>query len=208
VINRAMVRTLALWGAALASPFAAHAHHAMGNSTPANAFEGLLSGLAHPVIGIDHLLFVVAVGIACYYFGNRRASPAAFIAGTLAGTALHLQLTTLAYPDAWVAASLLVLGILLLVRSRFLQSKAAVAAFGLSGVAHGYAYGESIVGAESTPLFAYLAGFTIVQLVTVLAVYGLARYAARIRPSSQAVSACGGVLTVAGAAFLLLSVNG
>ena len=100
------------------------------------------------------------------------------------------------------------LGILLLARSRFLQSKAGIGAFALSGVAHGYAYGESIVGAESTPLMAYLAGFTIVQLVIVLAVYGLARYAARTRPPLQAVSACGGVLTVAGAAFLLLSVNG
>ena len=205
--SRAMTGALALWGAALASPFAAHAHHAMGNAIPANAFEGMLSGLAHPVIGIDHLLFVVAVGVACYYFGNRRASPAAFVAGTLAGTALHLQRATFAYPDAWVAVSLLVLGILLLARSRFLQSKAAIGAFALSGVAHGYAYGESIVGAESTPLFAYLAGYTIVQLVIVLAVYGLARYAARTRPSLQTVRACGGVLTFAGAAFLLLSLN-
>ena len=206
--NRLMSGALALWGAALASPFPAHAHHAMGNSTPTNAFEGLASGLAHPVIGIDHFLFVVAVGVACYYFGNRRASPAAFIAGTLAGTALHLRLATLAYPDAWVAMSLLVVGILLLARSRFLQSKAAIGAFALSGVAHGYAYGEAIVGAESTPLFAYLAGFTIVQLIIVLAVYGLARYTARERPSLQTVRACGGALTLAGAAFLLLSVNG
>ncbi|WP_239681559.1 HupE/UreJ family protein, partial [Methylorubrum thiocyanatum] len=37
--------------------------------------------------------------------------------------------------------------------------------FAGAGIFHGWAYGESIFGAEQTPLVAYLAGFTAVQLV-------------------------------------------
>jgi urease accessory protein len=70
---------------------------------------------------------------------------------------------------------------------------------------HGYAYGESIVGAEPTPLVAYLAGFTLIQLAIVLAAFAAARYVDRGRPSFQTAGAVGGALSVAGVAFLALS---
>jgi len=38
----------------------------------------------------------------------------------------------------------------------------------VTGLFHGYAYGEAIFGAEMTPLLAYLTGFTVVQLVVSL----------------------------------------
>ena len=41
----------------------AHAHHPMGGATPANFSQGFLSGLAHPIIGLDHLVFVIAIGL-------------------------------------------------------------------------------------------------------------------------------------------------
>src|SRR5262245_6809064 len=40
----------------------AFAHHMMGGRTPATFGEGILSGLGHPIIGLDHLAAVVAVG--------------------------------------------------------------------------------------------------------------------------------------------------
>jgi len=39
------------------------AHHTMGGGMPSNFFEGFMSGLAHPVIGVDHLAFIVALGL-------------------------------------------------------------------------------------------------------------------------------------------------
>lgn len=205
--NRIMASVFALSAVVLAMPLPAAAHHAMGDRTPANAFEGLLSGLAHPVIGIDHFLFVLAIGAACYYFGHRRATPAAFLLGTLAGTALHLHRTILAYPDAWVAMSLVLLGILLFGANRLLKSRIAVGAFAISGIAHGYAYGESIIGAEPTPLFAYLAGYTLVQFLIVLIGYVVARYIDLKKPSFHALKAWGSGLTAAGVAFLFLSLT-
>jgi urease accessory protein len=35
--------------------------------------------------------------------------------------------------------------------------------FVAAGIFHGYAYGESIIGAETTPLVAYMAGFACIQ---------------------------------------------
>ena len=191
--------------AALALAPSAYAHHPMGGATPSNLFEGLASGLGHPVIGLDHLLFILAVGVACYYFGRRAGTVAAFIAGTLAGTVVHLYKATLPYPDVWVALSLVALGILFFRGHGFLRSKAALGIFALSGIAHGYAYGEAIVGAEPTPLAAYLVGFTLVQLAIVCAGYAIARYAERREPGPRAAAAVGGALSVAGVAFLALS---
>ena len=47
----------------------AFAHHLMGGHTPATFGEGILSGLGHPVIGLDHFAAVVAVGV------SRRRAP-------------------------------------------------------------------------------------------------------------------------------------
>ena len=194
--------------ASLAIPLNASAHHAMGNTTPGNAWEGLISGLAHPVIGLDHLLFVLAVGAACYYFGQKAGTIVTFLAAAIAGTVLHLNKATLPYPDAWIAVSLLVLGILFLLNSRVLKSRLALALFALAGILHGYAYGESIVGAEATPLAAYLAGFTLVQFAIAFCGYAVARHIDRSRPSSPTVKAVGGGLTLAGVAFLFLALAG
>lgn len=205
--HRLMGALHAACAAILVFPLPAAAHHAMGERTPANGAEGLLSGLAHPVIGIDHLLFVLATGAACYYFGHRRATPAAFLLGAWSGTALHLHKSILAYPDAWVAMSLVLLGVLLFVTSSLLKSKVAVGAFAIAGIAHGYAYGESIVGAEPTPLFAYLAGYTMVQLLVVLLGYSAAHYIDSKHPAFRALKVWGSGLASAGIAFLVFSLT-
>jgi len=49
----------------------------------------------------------------------------------------------------------------------------------LVGLIHGYALGESIYGAERTPLYAYLLGLAVIQSTIALAAMGLARTLAR-----------------------------
>ncbi len=39
----------------------------------------------------------------------------------------------------------------------------------VSGLFHGYAYGEAIIGATTVPLLAYLFGFTLIQWIIALA---------------------------------------
>ena len=47
---------------ALLLPGEVWAHHFMEDQLPQTFVQGLLSGLAHPVIGLDHLAFIIATG--------------------------------------------------------------------------------------------------------------------------------------------------
>ena len=41
----------------------AFAHHAMDYQMPQTFVQGLLSGFGHPIIGPDHLAFILAIGL-------------------------------------------------------------------------------------------------------------------------------------------------
>jgi urease accessory protein len=129
----------------------AFAHHVMGGKTPSTFFEGLLSGLGHPVIGPDHLAFLVAIGLVVGMAGLNLALPALFVAAMALGVLVHVSGIGLPAPEVIVAISVLLAG-LLIALGRALPVVAWGALFALAGLFHGYAFGESIYGAESTPL--------------------------------------------------------
>lgn len=199
---------IALTACAAAQPLLARAHHAMDGALPSNVFEGLVSGLAHPVIGLDHFVFVLALGAVCFYFGRRVLNIGVFLLAALAGTILHIYQVTLPYAELWVAATLVCLGVAVLLAAPALKSIAAPLFFAAAGIVHGYAYGESIVGAEQAPLLAYLVGFTLIQFVVGLAGYAAARYAERMQRSAAMLRAVGTTASVAGVAFMLLALAG
>jgi len=58
---------------------------------------------------------------------------------------------------------------------RDLSVVSALTLFGLVGLIHGYALGESIYGAERAPLAAYLIGLAVIQSVIVLGAMSIAR---------------------------------
>jgi urease accessory protein len=150
------------------------AHHPLGGRVPANLFEGLMSGLAHPVIGIDHLVMIVAIGLFAGIKRQGWALPIAFVGAAMAGTGLHVMSMSLPGAELWVAGSVLALGWLMLVQER-LNLAAIAGLIGVAGLFHGYAYGEAIIGAEVTPLVGYLAGFSVVQLAIALGAAQLAK---------------------------------
>src|SRR4051812_39726669 len=83
----------------------AEAHHMMGGRTPSTFMEGLLSGLGHPVIGLDHLAFIVAMGVAAGAGGLSLAVPAVFIVASALGVAIHVRGVTLPVAEILVALS-------------------------------------------------------------------------------------------------------
>lgn len=156
---------LAVAAAAVSLAQPALAHHAMDGGTPRTALEGLLSGLAHPVIGIDHLAFMIGVGLLAGAAGSparRGLLPLAFVAATLAGTALHLRGIGVPFVELAVGCSILAMALAVFANRR-LPAALLAALFAAAGVFHGYAYAESVVGAEPAPLYAYLLGFVAVQ---------------------------------------------
>ena len=181
----------------------AFGHHAMDGQTPTTLAEGLLSGLAHPVIGLDHLAFVLALGwlLSRLPQGLRLALAAAFVVGSLLGTVLHLNDVDLPASELLVALSVLAAGIVIVLR-RLPSAALLWVALPLAGVFHGYAYGESIVGAEPGALGGYLVGFSVIQFVLIAAV-GAAL--ARFEPAraARAALAAGLVVALVGAWFSL-----
>lgn len=152
----------------------AFAHHLMGGRTPSTFTEGLLSGLGHPVIGLDHFAAVVAVGCLA---AAHRAAPAlaiGFVVAMMAGVALHLHGTTVPAAEILVALSVIFLGVFML-RGRDVAASVAFVSFAIVGLIHGYALGESIYGAEQTPLYAYLLGLAVIQSAIALAAMQMTR---------------------------------
>jgi urease accessory protein len=180
----------------------AFAHHLMGGRTPATFTEGLLSGLGHPVIGMDHFAAVVAVG--CLAAMHRVASALAvgFVLAMMAGVALHLHGTTVPGAEILVALSVIFLGGFML-RGRDVTTGVAFAIFAIVGLIHGYALGESIYGAEQTPLYAYLLGLAIIQSAIALAAVQITRVVGRRQAAMSPLRLVGAGIAGIGLAVLM-----
>lgn len=202
-------RTLAVTaGLLLVASSPVFAHHPMGGMTPQTFGQGLLSGLGHPIIGLDHFAFLaVAMLLASVLEGAARyLAPLAFVGATVAGTVLHLGAANIPMSETLVALSVVVGGVLALTR-RHPGAFVLSVIFAVSGILHGYAYGESIIGAETTPLLAYLAGLSVLQYALIVGgVLGLDKLASKsekarlaaARVSSAAVVLTGGVFFALG----------
>ena len=153
----------------------AHAHHAMGGKPVTTAFEGFLSGIAHPLIGMDHLAMIVAIGVLAASMRPGFLLAALFVLAAMLGSSLHLLGMSLPWSEQLIALSVVAVGGILALR-KSPHSGIVLGICAVAGVLHGYAYGESIFGAEPTPLAVYLVGFTLVQLF----VAGIAYAAAKI----------------------------
>jgi urease accessory protein len=159
--SNATIASAAAGVVALAGP-PALAHHVMGGAIPQTLWQGFFSGLAHPVIGVDHFAFILGVGLMSWLAGRPALLPFLFVMGTVIGCFVHVQGLDLPFSELAIAFTLVVAAAFIAVRSRIPTGIVAIL-FVAAGIFHGYAYGESIVGAETTPLIAYVAGFACIQ---------------------------------------------
>ncbi len=185
-----------------ASP--ALAHHASGAKLPGSFASGFLSGLAHPVIGIDHLVFVIAIGLLSALSSKLgMIVPLIFMLATAIGTGIHLQSFSLPVPELIISASVLIVGIFLAKEHR-INLALLIVISAIAGIFHGYAYGESIVGARASALGAYLLGFCSIQL----GISGIAFYLGKRiinQPNKSAILLRFAGFTISGIGFAFLS---
>jgi len=192
----------AIFAASVLAAEPAFAHHLMGGHTPSTFMEGLLSGLGHPVIGIDHFAAVVAVGCLAAAHRAGAALAVAFVLAMMGGVALHLHGTSVPASELLVALSVIALGAILL-RVPQLPVSAALGLFVVVGLTHGYALGESIYGAERSPLAAYLIGLAIIQGAVALGAMTIARAVTRDRADLVRLRLIGAGITGIGLAVLM-----
>ncbi|MBS0542694.1 MAG: HupE/UreJ family protein [Proteobacteria bacterium] len=124
------------------------------------ADASLMAGLSHPFTGLDHLLAMVTVGVWSA-LGSRSPAealrlPLAFVALMLAGFVLGLNGLGLPAVEPMIAASLLVVGLLVALQAR-LPAWAGMGIVGGFALFHGYAHGVEL--AAGAAVLAYGAGF-------------------------------------------------
>lgn len=183
------------------------AHHPFGNEVPDNFLTGFLSGLGHPVIGLDHLAFVVATGLLATFSPQGFAIPIAFCLTAMAGTGLHLLELNLPLTELCIAFSVLAFGVLLVLRQ--IPHWTLLAALGaIAGIFHGYAYGEAVIGAQMNPIIAYLLGFTFIQSAIALAAWALGQWVNQHihLPKFTPLQLAGFAITAMGTIFLTTAI--
>jgi urease accessory protein len=164
-MNRALPAALF---AMLASPALAHTGH--GDAS------GFLHGLVHPVLGADHLLAMLAVGLWSGLVLPTRfwLGAAVFLSAMTAGAVAAWAGTDFPLVETVIAASVVALGLLTFVSRRgqggwiTTSSLVIIAAF---ATAHGHAHATEATGNA----FAYLSGFLVATTALHLAGIGLAR---------------------------------
>ena len=181
----------------------AFAHHVMGGGMPVTFMDGLLSGLGHPIIGLDHLAAVIAIG--CLAATERRGERliAGYVIAMMIGVAAHIGEATVNGAEYFVAVSVILLGVVLF-RREPPRLDIAIALFAFAGLVHGYALGESIAGAERASLYAYFIGLAAIQVAVALAaMYGARMLAARTGGNAAVIRVLGAVVVGIGLAVLV-----
>jgi urease accessory protein len=112
--------------------------------------HGFSGGLTHPLSGLDHILAMIAVGLWAAQRGGRAlwAVPLTFVSVMALGGLLGMTGGLLPFAGIGIAASVLILGILIAACIR-LPLPESVFVIGLFALFHGFAHGAEMPSAVS-----------------------------------------------------------
>lgn len=151
---------------ALLAPLGAMAHE--GSSLPYGSF---IAGLAHPVLGIDHFLAMVSVGIVSAQIGGRAiwTVPGTFVTVMALGGVLGWLDVGLTSIEFGIAFSVLVLGIAI-AADRKMPILAAMGAVAIFATFHGYAHGAEMPTVANPVRYAlgFMTGTALLHIAGVL----------------------------------------
>jgi urease accessory protein len=147
-------------------PTTVYAHE--GGNMP---FGGYLAGLIHPVLGYDHLLAMLCVGILSAQIGGRAiwTVPSTFVGVMAIGGLLGIINIGALPAEAGIALSLILLGGVIAAERR-LAIFYAMLTVGFFAVFHGYAHGLEMPSTASPVAFAlgFLSGTALIHIAGVI----------------------------------------
>ncbi|MCS6207004.1 HupE/UreJ family protein [Shewanella baltica] len=173
------------------APVSAHEIHSGG---------GFMSGFNHPVLGFDHLLAMLSVGMLSTQLGGRAiwTVPLAFVTFMLVGGILGLYAIAVPFVEIGIALSVLLLG-LAIAFDRQIPLLFAMAFVGVFAIFHGHAHGAEMPALASPVLYAlgFLFGTAVIHLGGVMIGLGMQRMTGQrnlMRVTGAAIAAMGGYL--------------
>ena len=122
---------------------------------------GFVSGLLHPVLGPDHFLAMLSVGIVSAQLGGRRifTVPALFVVSMIIGAVIGIFGQAWPFSEAGVALSVVVLGIAIATTNSETTAWPILIVVALFGSLHGHAHGLEMPG-SADPVY-YGGGFVL-----------------------------------------------
>jgi urease accessory protein len=166
--------------------------------------DGFLHGLIHPVLGPDHLLAMLAVGLWSGFVLPRRfwAGPVTFLSAMAIGAGLSRAGVPMPGVEMLVIGSVTVFGLLVLLARRgqgVFVTAASLAAVAVFAACHGYVHATEATGAFSL----YLAGVLGATAALHIAGIGIARWVATGPAARPAQQGLGVLIAVSGAVLLV-----
>ncbi|HJP38414.1 MAG: HupE/UreJ family protein [Gammaproteobacteria bacterium] len=178
-------------------PQLASAHEVVGMR-----FGSFIGGLAHPVLGVDHFLAMVCVGILSAQIGGRAiwSVPATFVGVMAFGGLLGMLDLGLSAIEAGIAFSLLALGFAITM-DRKLPLSMAMTFVGIFAIFHGYAHGAEMPKVARPVIYSigFLTGTAALHLCGVI----IGDIAQRYVRGKLILRIAGGAIAGIGFAFLV-----
>jgi urease accessory protein len=177
-------------------------------STPALAHTGIgahgngfAAGFLHPLMGLDHMLAMLGVGLWAAQLGKRATwmVPVAFVAVMIAGAGLALSGAALPMVEFGIAGSVLVIGALVALGARMPVALAMTLA-GAFALFHGHAHGTELPGFAHPAAYGvgFVAATALLHGAGLALAYVARQYATRLpfRMAGVAMAAVGGGLLI------------
>ena len=157
--------------------------------------NGFMSGLLHPLMGLDHLLAMGAIGFWSIRQNTtmKRGTPLFVVGGMIAGAGLAWAGVSLAGIETGIAMSVLLVGVLIATLAK-LPTAVGGTLVALFMVAHGYAHGTEMT--QGSSLLLYMAGFVVATLAITFVGRGLGT--AMLKADNRITRALGGVVAIIG----------
>lgn len=192
LVARAVI--LAALLAMLLDPSAARSHDGTGLA------GGFVAGFKHPLLGLDHLLAMVSVGVWGAFLGRPLviALPVLFPLAMAFGAAAGMVALPFPPVEIGVAASVLALGLVILLAVRA-SVPVACTIVGMFALFHGYAHGTELPSAADP--VGYTSGFILCTGLLHLAGIALGTLK-RLPAGTAALRTAGGVIAAFGAWFV------
>jgi urease accessory protein len=125
---------------------------------------GIFAGLLHPILGLDHLLAMVTVGLLSAQMGGRAiwTVPLTFVSVMAVGGILGILGVPLPFVEIGIALSVVALGVAL-VSPKKLPVWLTMVFVGIFAMFHGHAHGTELPALSETFLdvIAYVFGFLV-----------------------------------------------
>lgn len=178
----------------LSFPFLLIAHDGHGSS--------FISGLSHPILGLDHLLAMLSVGILSAQMGGKAiwSVPIVFVGVMLFGGLMGIGSEGIPFIEPAIALSVIALGIAIAFREK-LPLMMTMAFVGFFGFNHGFAHGVEMPQLAHASIYSlgFILGTTIIHLVGV----GIGHFATMTEQNSRVLRFVGAFIAGMGLHILI-----